>query len=619
MDEDDKKEDKSLFKNSDKNKDKKTKTQNQAKKDNKTDNNKEPNTNKINKGKNQNKNTDIVQMTNGRKKINFNLNKSKIKRNLWKFGKMLKEKDIEELVNWGGNKILEVIFGSDQKQNKNEDLDALNDNNINKFLNMRKTYKEKQKNKLIDEESRKELLKKEGTIKWNIIKFKIIENEINDINYMYLIDEGINEVYMKFEQSLGEKIEKMFELKSFLLIKKKNTYYFNIIKDSIPQIKTLNLMMAGFTGSGKSCLINTLLKDELCKEGQGIYPETFEFKSYSNLEKVPGLTIYDTIGVECSNVEHNMERIKKMIKEKFDTNIQDKEKSLHGILYCISNGSSDLRIQKEEINYINELNKLYGNSGILTVIFTQTMDQVKTEQRKMELSEKLNDENVKIIDILAKDIILQVNNMKYEIKAYGLDVLMKCLKEKCRDSLVKSNLKQIAKIKIKEKYLDDIKLKYKKLVRRIRKHLFEKSINDDFKYILENLIGDLKLDFQDLENEINEYIKELTTTILEKLKKIYIDQIIEKIKEEFIILNAKYNNVLETNLQLLEILKIKFDKFFEPKIKSHLKIVILEKALLIFLAKIKNIISEKICENIEDKEIKELVDSNVKSILQKIN
>ena len=48
----------------------------------------------------------------------------------------------------------------------------------------------------------------------------------------------------------------------------------------------------------------------------------------------------------------------------------------------------------------------------------------------MELSEKLNDENVKIIDILAKDIILQVNNMKYEIKAYGLDVLMKCLKEK---------------------------------------------------------------------------------------------------------------------------------------------------------------------------------------------
>ena len=527
--------------------------------------------------------------------------------------------DIEELVEWGGDKLLEFIFPSEPKKDRNEELEALNDNNINKFLAMKKTYKEKQKKKLIDEENKKEQQKKEGTIKWNIIKFKIIENEINDINYMYIIDERINEVYMKFKQSLGEKIEKLFELKSFLLVKKKNTYYFNSIKDNIPQIKTLNLMMAGFTGSGKSCLINTLLKEELSKEGQGIYPETFEFKSYSNLEKVPGLTIYDTIGVECSNVEHNIERIKKMIKEKFDTNIQDQEKSLHGILYCISNGSSDLRIQKEEINYINELNKLYGDSGILTVVFTQTMDQVKTEQRKMELSERLNDENVKIIDILAKDIILQINHMKYEIKAYGLDILMKYLKEKCCDSLVKSNLKQIAKIKIKEKYLDDIKLKYKKLLRKIRKHLFEKSINDDFKYILENLIGDLKLDFHDLEDEINEYIKDITETILEKLKKIYIDQIIEKITEEFIILNAKYNNVLETNLQLLEILKIKFDKFFVPKIKNNLKVVILEKALLIFLAKVRNIISEKICENIEDKEIEELVTLNVNSILEKIN
>jgi hypothetical protein len=120
-------------------------------------------------------------------------------------------------------------------------------------------------------------------------------------------------------------------------------------------------------------------------------------------------------------------------------------------------------------------------------------------------------------------------------------------------------------------------------------------------------------------NEINEYIKNITETILEKLKKIYIDQIIEKLKEEFIIINAKYNNVLETNLQLLEILKIKFDKFFQSKIKNYLKTVILEKALLIFLAKIRNISSEKICENIENKEIQELVTSNVNSILEKIN
>ena len=615
---DDKKKDESTV--SDQNKNKKIKSKNPSNKDNKTGNNGKQNPDKKTKNNNPQGNGGIVQVTKGRKKFNFNLDKIKMKQNFCRILRMVKDNiDIEEFVDWVGDKFLDKIFPSESKNERNEELEALNDSNINKFLTMKKNYMEKQKNKLIDEENRKEQQKQEGTTIWNIIKFTVIENEMNDLNYIYMIDEKINEVYMNFKRSLEEKIEKFFELKSFLLIKKKNTYYFNSIKDTIPQIKSLNLMMAGFTGSGKSCLINTLLKDELCQEGQGIYPETFEFKSYSNLEKVPGLTIYDTIGVENSNVEHNIERIKKMIKEKFDSNIQDPEKSLHGILYCISNGSSDLRIQKEEINYINELNKLYGDSGILTVVFTQTMDQVKTEQRKMELSEKLIDENVQIIDILAKDIILQINHMKYEIKAYGLDILMNCLKEKCRDSLVRSNLKQIAKIKIKEKYLDDIKLKYKKLQRKIRKHQFENSIKDDFKYILENLIGDLKLNFQDLENEINEYIKNITETILEKLKKIYIDQIIEKLKEEFIIINAKYNNVLETNLQLLEILKIKFDKFFQSKIKNYLKTVILEKALLIFLAKIRNIISEKICENIENKEIQALVTSNVNSILEKIH
>ena len=69
----------------------------------------------------------------------------------------------------------------------------------------------------------------------------------------------------------------------------------------------------------------------------------------------------------------------------------------------------------------------------------------------------------------------------------------------------------------------------------------------------------------------------------------------------------------------MEILKIKFDKLFQPKIKNYLKIVILEKALLIFLTKIKSIISVKISENIDNKEIQALVTSNVNSILEKIH
>ena len=40
-----------------------------------------------------------------------------------------------------------------------------------------------------------------------------------------------------------------------LLTKEKHIFYFKIIVDNIPEIQTLNLMIAGFAGSRKSCLL----------------------------------------------------------------------------------------------------------------------------------------------------------------------------------------------------------------------------------------------------------------------------------------------------------------------------------------------------------------------------
>jgi len=72
-------------------------------------------------------------------------------------------------VDWVGDKFLDKIFPSESKNERNEELEALNDSNINKFLTMKKNYMEKQKNKLIDEEKRKEQQKQEGTTIWNIM------------------------------------------------------------------------------------------------------------------------------------------------------------------------------------------------------------------------------------------------------------------------------------------------------------------------------------------------------------------------------------------------------------------------------------------------------------------
>ena len=115
------------------------------------------------------------------------------------------------------------------------------------------------------------------------------------------------------------------------------------------------------------------------------------------------------------------------------------------------------------------------------------------------------------------------------------------------------------------------------------------------------------------------YIDNLIPKIIENIININIGNIIEKINEEFIILNARYNNELQVNMRVVEILKIKFEKFFKPKIQKELYKIFLEKASLIFIKITKIFIGEKISENIQDKEINELANSNINNLLQKIS
>jgi GTPase SAR1 family protein len=63
--------------------------------------------------------------------------------------------------------------------------------------------------------------------------------------------------------------------------------------------------------TGKSTLINAILKDDLTKEGQNNNFNTQLFKQYSNPNKVPGINIYDTIGFDPIE-------IKKIIHDIFD-------------------------------------------------------------------------------------------------------------------------------------------------------------------------------------------------------------------------------------------------------------------------------------------------------------
>ena len=81
--------------------------------------------------------------------------------------------------------------------------------------------------------------------------------------------------------------------------------------------------------------------------------------------------------------------------------MENPEKSLHGILYCINNGRFARRIEKEEIDFILELNWLYGKNDILIIVFTQSINP-ETEVRIKQLHQGLNIDKLKLLKYLLK-------------------------------------------------------------------------------------------------------------------------------------------------------------------------------------------------------------------------
>ena len=459
---------------------------------------------------------------------------------------------------------------------------------------------EEKANKRVKEEREEKKLLEEGTHKWNCYKAKLIESIIREIDYMNLIEEIFENYLLDFKSDINDKIWEIFnndfKFKFSLLIHQKHHSTFLAIKNSIPQIETLNLIIVGFAGVGKSCLTNALLKFNEAEESNGILSATQTFKKYSN-PKIPGITIYDTVGIEPTNKEKNIPEIKKKI---------------------IKNGFGTDRIGKEEIELIDELDKLNGND-ILTVIFTQSLNN-ETEKRRDQLKKDLNNKNIEIIDILAKDYIIKMGNQNIKINAFGLDNLIFSIKKNSK-KVVRANLKQIAKNKIKKLYIENTNKKYNELRKKIRNHELEKTFTEECDLILKILFGNLNLKFDNFEKVISSYIEKLNIKIINELKDKNKEKSMDKINEQFIIFNAKYDNLLKRGSNDYDeyIINEKFENFLMPKINEEINNIVLEKASLIFMENIRKFFSEIISENIKDEEIEDLAASNVDKILKKIN
>jgi predicted GTPase len=191
---------------------------------------------------------------------------------------------------------------------------------------------EEKNNKKEEEENQEKNFFNKGTNGWNLYKRELIETILKEINYLHLTEEIFENYIIDFRSDINEKISQIFNNdfkdKYTLSIQEKHHSIFLAIKNSIPEIETLNLIIIGLSGAGKSTLTNIILKDDLSKEGNGINSVSQTFKKYSNPNKIPGITIYDTIGIESTNKQRNLEKIKKMIQDTFDENLEDPQNSL---------------------------------------------------------------------------------------------------------------------------------------------------------------------------------------------------------------------------------------------------------------------------------------------------
>lgn len=202
----------------------------------------------------------------------------------------------------------------------------------------------------------------------------------------------------------------------------------NAIADKIKNLKTLNIIVAGKTGVGKSTLINSVFREKLAETGMG-KPVTDHMRKISK-KGVP-LSIYDTRGFELG--KEVQAEVKKEVVDTISKGLatQDINKAIHCIWYCINTASN--RIEPEEIEWLKELSK---DNQITQVPIIVVLTQSFSKKNAAEMRQMLLDENldvIQVIPVLVEDYEIEDLGIA---KAYGLDVLIKVMGEALPDELM---------------------------------------------------------------------------------------------------------------------------------------------------------------------------------------